>query len=313
MKMPVFVVTGFLDAGKTTFLKEILQEEGFSEEDKTLLILCEEGEEEFDEKQLAALDIDVVSVDSQEEFTPQFLEDCARFYRPECVFIEYNGMWKLEKLMQAFPARWELYQVVTTVDATTFELYSNNIGPMMFEHITTADLVVFNRCTDELKDMLYKKNIKAMNPRAAIYLDDVNGNSEDYARNMPLPFDVDADIIDIQPEDYGLWYIDATGDPMKYDGKTVRFLAQAYVGKDVPAGSFVPGRFGMVCCADDVTFLGFLCRYPDRDQLHNRDWVKVTASITVEELPQYRGPGPVLHAITVEPAEKAKEDIVYFN
>ena len=48
------------------------------------------------------------------------------------------------------------------------------------------------------------------------------------------------------------WYIDATGDPMKYDGKTVRFLAQAYVGKDVPAGSFVPGRFGMVCCADDV-------------------------------------------------------------
>ena len=166
---------------------------------------------------------------------------------------------------------------------------------------------------DELKDMLYKKNIKAMNPRAAIYLDDVNGNSEDYARNMPLPFDVDADIIDIGPEDYGLWYIDATGDPMKYDGKTVRFLAQAYVGKDVPAGSFVPGRFGMVCCADDVTFLGFLCRYPDRDQLHNRDWVKVTASITVEELPQYRGPGPVLHAITVEPAEKAKEDIVYFN
>ena len=100
---------------------------------------------------------------------------------------------------------------------------------------------------------------------------------------------------------------------MKYDGKTVRFLAQAYVGKDVPADSFVPGRFGMVCCADDVTFLGFLCRYPERDQLHNRDWVKVTASITVEELPQYRGPGPVLHAITVEPAEKAKEDIVYFN
>ena len=79
----------------------------------------------------------------------------------------------------------------------------------MFELITTADLVVFNRCTDELKEMLYKKNIKAMNPRAAIYLDDVNGNSEDYSRNMPLPFDIDADIIDIQPEDYGLWYIDA--------------------------------------------------------------------------------------------------------
>ena len=253
--IPVYVFTGFLESGKTKFIQDILADPNFTENERTVLLLCEEGIEEYDEK-------------------------------------------------------WLLHYGTALVP---IELYSNNIGPMMFEHITTADLVVFNRCTDELKDMLYKKNIKAMNPRAAIYLDDVNGNSEDYARNMPLPFDVDADIIDIQPEDYGLWYIDATGDPMKYDGKTVRFLAQAYVGKDVPAGSFVPGRFGMVCCADDVTFLGFLCRYPDRDQLHNRDWVKVTASITVEELPQYRGPGPVLHAITVEPAEKAKEDIVYFN
>ena len=217
------------------------------------------------------------------------------------------------ELMQAFPARWELYQIITTVDATTFEVYSNNIGPQMFEHITTADMVVFNRCTDALKEMLYKKNIKAMNPRAAIYLDDLNGNSEDYSRNMPLPFDIDADIIDIKPEDYGLWYIDATGEPEKYDGKTVRFLAQVYRGKDVPAGSFVPGRFGMVCCADDVTFLGFICRYDRAEELGVRDWVTVTASVTVETLPQYRGEGPVLHAIEVVPAEKAKEDIVYFN
>ena len=232
----------------------------FTENERTVLLLCEEGIEEYDEKWLLHYGTALVPIESEDRLTPNILKRVEQKYQPDRILVEYNGMWKLEKLMQAFPARWELYQIVTTVDATTFELYSNNIGPMMFEHITTADLVVFNRCTDELKDMLYKKNIKAMNPRAAIYLDDVNGNSEDYARNMPLPFDVDADIIDIQPEDYGLWYIDATGDPMKYDGKTVRFLAQAYVGKDVPAGSFVPGRFGMVCCADDVTFLGFLCR-----------------------------------------------------
>ena len=179
--------------------------------------------------------------------------------------------------------------------------------------ITTADLVVFNRCTDALKEMLYKKNIRAMNPRATIYLDDVDGNSEDYARNMPLPFDVDADIIDIAPADYGLWYIDAMGDPGKYDGKTVRFLAQVYVGNNVPAGSFVPGRFGMVCCAEDISFLGFLCRWPGAKDLKQRDWVRVTASITVETLPQYRGEGPVLHASEVIPAEKPEEELVYFN
>ena len=98
----------------------------------------------------------------------------------------------------------------------------------------------------------------------------------------------------------------SAGEPEKYDGKTVRFLAQVYRGKDVPAGSFVPGRFGMVCCADDVTFLGFICRYDRAEELGVRDWVTVTASVTVETLPQYRGEGPVLHAIEVVPAEKAK-------
>ena len=311
--IPVYVFTGFLESGKTQFIKEILADPNFTENERTALLMCEEGIEEYDERELLRYGTALVPIESAGDLTPNRLKRIEQKYDPDRILIEYNGMWKLDDLMAAMPARWELYQIVTTVNAATFELYSNNMGPMMFEHITTADLVVFNRCTDALKDMLYKKNIRAMNPRATIYLDDVDGNSEDYARSMPLPFDVDADIIDIAPADYGLWYVDAMGDPGKYDGKTVRFLAQVYVGKNVPDGSFVPGRFGMVCCADDVTFLGFLCRYPDRDQLHNRDWVKVTASITVEELPQYRGPGPVLHAITVEPAEKAKEDIVYFN
>ena len=152
--------------------------------------------------------------------------------------------------------------------------------------MTTAVLVGFNRCTGALKERLYKKNSRAMNPRATICLDDVDGNSEDYARNRPLPFGVDADLSDIAPADYGLWYVDAMGDPGKYDGKTVRFLGQVYVGKDVPAGSFVPGRFGMVCCAEDISFLGFICRYPGAKDLKLRDWVRVTASITVEMLPQ---------------------------
>ena len=255
----------------------------------------------------------IVPIESPERLTPNILKRVEQKYDPDRILIEYNGMWKLDDLIAAFPARWELYQIVTTVDASTFELYSNNMGPMMFEHITTADLVVFNRCTDALKEMLYQKNIRAMNPRATIYLDDVDGNSEDYNRNMPLPFDVDADIIDIAPEDYGLWYIDAMGDPVKYDGKTVRFLGQVYVGQNVPAGSFVPGRFGMVCCAEDISFLGFICRWPGAKDLKQRDWVRVTASITVEMLPQYRGEGPVLHATEVIPAEKPAEELVYFN
>lgn len=311
--IPVYVFTGFLESGKTQFIKEILGDPGFTENERTALLLCEEGLEEYDEREMLRLGTAIVPIESPDRLTPNILKRVEQKYDPDRILVEYNGMWKLDDLIAAFPARWELYQIVTTVDATTFELYSANMGPMMFEHITTADLVVFNRCTDALKEMLYQKNIRAMNPRATIYLDDVDGNSEDYNRNMPLPFDVDADVIDIAPEDYGLWYIDAMGDPGKYDGKTVRFLGQAYVGRDVPAGSFVPGRFGMVCCAEDISFLGFICRYDGAKDLKQRDWVRVTASITVEALPQYRGEGPVLHAIEVVPADKPAEDLVYFN
>ena len=311
--IPVYVFTGFLESGKTQFIKEIIADPGFTENERTALLLCEEGIEEYDEREMLHYGTAIVPIESADRLTPNILKRVEQKFDPDRIIVEYNGMWKLDDLLAAFPARWELYQIVTTVDATTFELYSANMGPMMFEHITTADLVVFNRCTDALKEMLYQKNIRAMNPRATIYLDDVDGNSEDYNRNMPLPFDVDADVIDIAPADYGLWYIDAMGDPGKYDGKTVRFLGQVYVGKDVPAKSFVPGRFGMVCCAEDISFLGFICRYDGAADLKLRDWVRVTATITVEALPQYRGEGPVLHAIEVVPAEKPEEELVYFN
>lgn len=311
--IPVYVFTGFLEAGKTSFIREILSDPNFTEGERSLLILCEEGMEELSEDELRRFRTSAEVIDDPARLTPNILKRLEQKYQPDRILIELNGMWKLDDLTAAFPARWDLGQIVTIVDATTFALYSQNMGPMMFEHISTADLIVFNRCTDELKQMLYDKNIRAMNPQATIYLDGVDGSSEDYNRNMPLPFDIEADVIDIADPDFGLWYLDAMTEPEKYNGKTVRFKGQAFVGKGVPAGSFVPGRFGMVCCAEDIRFLGFLCRYNGASQLHQRDWVQVTASITVEELPQYRGPGPVLHAIEVTPAAPADDDVVYFN
>ena len=156
MELPVYMITGFLESGKTSFILDTISDKQFSKGQRTLIIACEEGEVEYAPDILKAAKAEVEFIEDEEEFNPEHLSELVKKHRPTQIMLEYNGMWKLEKLMQAFPARWELYQIVTTVDATTFELYSNNIGPMMFEHITTADLVVFNRCTDELKDMLKK-------------------------------------------------------------------------------------------------------------------------------------------------------------
>ena len=313
MKMPVFVVTGFLDAGKTSFLTEILTQEGFSEEDKTLIILCEEGEAEFDERALAQMNIDVVSVDSQEDFSPAFLEDCARVYAPECIFIEYNGMWKAEELFNMpLPAGWFINQVVTLVDGSTFDVYLNNMRSLMMDLFSRSELIIFNRCSPEMPLNSYRRSIKAINRRAQVIFENTDGEM------IPLeidemPFDVHADIIKIEDEDFGLWYIDAMENQEKYDGKTVEFKGKIFKDKNFPDGYFVPGRHAMTCCADDIRFIGFVCKTKHGDAMKNNHWVNVTATVRYEYFPAYHGEGPVLYLKKALSAPKPEEELVYFN
>ncbi|MBS5145141.1 MAG: GTPase [Butyricicoccus pullicaecorum] len=314
-EIPVYLFTGFLESGKTSFIQDILRDPDFTEEEHSLLIVCEEGMEEYDPALLAAARTTLIPVEEPSALTLRFFRDLGEKYNPDRVLIELNGMWEISGFLEGkLPPEWPIYQIVATVNAQTFELYSNNLGPRMFEQLTMADLIVFNRCTDALKDMLYKKNIRAMNPRATIFLDDVNGGSEDYRDNMPQPFDLDAPVIEIKDTDFGLWYVDATSSPEKYEGKTVKFKAMAYKPVELAREHlFVPGRFAMVCCADDVQFIGFLCKGANTEQVKNRGWLTITAKVGVEYVPQYRGDGPVLYCEHLEPAQPAEQEIVYFN
>ena len=201
--IPVYLIAGFLDGGKTDFINGIL-EDGFAREDKTLLICCEEGELEYEQK---ALDnVTVVTVDEEAALTCSQCKAWEKQYKPKQVLIEYNGMWSMERLYrEVLPANWVLYQVMTFVDANTFETYAKNMGQIMMEKITNADLLVFNRCTDELKAALRKRNLRMVNRRADIYLEDLNGNSEDYNNGEVCPFDLNQKVIDIPDNDYGVW------------------------------------------------------------------------------------------------------------
>ena len=203
MDIPVYLVAGFLDAGKTNFINGIL-EDGFAREDKTLLLCCEEGEEEYEKK---ALDnVTVVTVDDEDELTADFCRELEKKYRPKQVLIEYNGMWRMEKLYRdVLPANWVLYQIMTFVQAPTFELFVKNMGQLMMEKITNADMLVFNRCTPELKEALRARNLRMVNRRADIYLEDNDGNSEDYLTGNECPFDMTPDLIDIPDDDYGVF------------------------------------------------------------------------------------------------------------
>lgn len=312
-EIPVYLFNGLLESGKTTFIEEILGDPDFTDSEVSLLFLCEQGEMELDEEFLKNSHTVVVPVEDESQLSLAYFRQCVREINPDRVLIEFNGMWSLPDFLEhKLPPEWLLYQIVNCINAQTFELYSNNLGQRMFEQITMADLIVFNRCDDALKDMLHKRNIRAMNPRATIFLDDCDGNSEDYMTNMEMPFDIDAPVITITDDDFGLWYVDASSSPEKYEGKTVKFKGMAHRSEHVEKDEFVPGRFAMICCDDDITFVGFICRGADMSQITDKSWYEITAEIHVEELEAYRGEGPVLYCRNVAAAQPPAEEVVQF-
>ena len=312
-EIPVYLFTGFLDAGKTSFIKPMLSGGEFTGKDRTLFLNCEEGEEEYDPKELAKWDVSYVSVEEETQLSVAFLKECERRYKPDQVLIEYNGMWVLPDIQNYLPKNWVIYQIVTIVDATTFDVYVKNMGSLMMEKLTNADLIVFNRCTPELKESLRKRNLKMVNRRAEIYLEGPGENdSEPYDDGSHPPFDLNMPVLDLADEDFGIWYVDVMDHPERYEGHTVRFKGQVAKSDKFPKGSFVAGRFAMVCCAQDTTFLGMICLGPDVDKVKTKDWVTVTATVKKEHVKLYKGDGPVLYTQSVTPAQPPKEELVSF-
>lgn len=307
--IPVYLIAGFLDGGKTDFINGILLD-GFARQDKTLLICCEEGELEYDSRVLN--NVTVVTVEDEEELTCSQLKAWEKEHKPKQVLIEYNGMWQLERLYRdVLPANWVLYQIMTFIKADTFDLYAKNMGQLMMEKVANADLLVFNRCTEELKASLRGRNLRMVNRRAEIYLEDNDGNSEDYLTGDECPFDLEQEVIDIPDDDFGVWYVDVMDHPERYAGKMVHMKLIMCHSQKYP-GTHCPGRFAMVCCENDIQFLGLVAKGMDLNQYQNRDWVEVTARMAIEKHTAYKGKGPVMHIISIGPCEKPAQDVVSF-
>lgn len=311
-EIPVFVFMGFLECGKTQFCNETLIDRDFTEGEPTLLLVTEEGEVEYDEAELNKRNISVAYLEEDDINTEKLL-DLQDEYEPEQVLIEYNGMWQLEKLFNIrVPKGWTIVQVITLIDATTFTLYNNNMKSLMAEHIQNADMVVFNRCTDDSDINTMRMAVKTLNRRAQIVFENVNGQAQVDNGEIEIPYDMDAEVIHIEDEDYGIFYIDASDNITKYIDRVVRFKGQVYFPPQYKGMAFVPGRFAMTCCAEDITFLGFKCISMEAPNLKDREWVTITAKIKCEYYEEFEGDGPVLYAQKIEKAEKPKEEVVYF-
>ena len=272
--MPLFLINGFLEAGKTEFLQFTMEQEYFQTDGKTLLIVCEEGDIEYDENLLKENRTSVVYVDSLEELTPQRLEELELLYNPERVLMEWNGMWNQDELK--LPKDWVIYQQVTIIDGSTFDLYMKNMKPLLGAMVRNSELIICNRC-DGIEDLEgYRRTLLAMNNKAEIIFEDEEGEISEISE-ADLPYDMSADVIEIAPEAYGIWYIDCMDKPDRYQGKVVEFTGMVLKSPEFPKNYFVPGRMAMTCCEADMTFLGYVCKSIEARHLDTRQWVRVRA------------------------------------
>lgn len=307
---PVYVINGFLESGKTEFICYTLAQPYFQIKGRTLLIVCEEGEVEYDEKLLARSRTDMVVIDEEEDFNTSHLIELEKKYRPERIIIEYNGMWNFKNMK--LPWHWTVEQQITTVDASTFPMYFTNMKSLLAEMIRKSEMIIFNRC-DGVEDLsVYKRNVKAINQQADIIFEDSQGEVNQIFED-DLPYNLNDPIIELDNQGYGIWYLDSLDNLDRYIGKTIQFTAMVLKPKEFPKGFFIPGRMAMTCCAEDMAFLGFACEYDKADTLTEKQWVKVTAKVDKEYFADYEGEGPVLKAISVKQTKAPKEPVISFT
>ena len=298
MEIPVYLFTGFLESGKTTFIQETLAGSDFNAGERTLLLLCEEGEVEYNPDGFFGKNVFIESLEDESDLNPKNLRELQLKHSVERVVIEYNGMWLMEKLFAALPEGWVIYQEVTFADSTKFLNYNQNMRQLVFDKLKTADLVVFNRCdndafTEETK-LEFHKIVRVANRKNQIVYEYGPDNAVPDMIVDPLPFDIEADVIEIPEDAFAEWYRDVNDEPEKYDGKTVRVQGRCAMGAGIPEDSFVFGRHVMTCCVEDIQFAGLLAIWPEVKRLKHGGWVDITAEIRIENTPVYGEPGPVL-------------------
>ena len=313
MQAPVYIITGFLDSGKTRFITEMLTDEGFSEGERTLLLCCEEGEEEYDPELLKKANTVKVDLSEMEDMAGGALVELDRKYRPERIIIEYNSTWLMQSLYSAQkPDNWELAQIMCLVDAGTFEIYLKNMRTFMTDGLREADLVIFNRCTPSSSKSAWRKAVLALNNTVRIFFENTDGTMDDGVSDEDLPYDVNAPVIEISDEQFGTFYLDALDHADRYDGRTILVKGRAFRMKDLPKKCFVFGRHAMTCCVNDIGGIGYVCKVQG-DLPKENAWIMLTAKVEKAFSPLHGRDAIILVAKNITPARPPKEELVYFN
>ena len=312
-QIPVYLFTGFLEGGKTKFIQETLEDKRFNKGEPTLLLVCEEGLEEYAPEQFSGHRVKLKAVEEEEDLNPENLTKWLAQAEAERVLVEYNGMWMLDSLYNALPEGWLVAQEFMFADATTFLSYNANMRQLTYDKLKSAELVVFNRFKPEMDKMDFHKIVRAASRRADIAYEAADGNVVYDDIVDPLPFDINAPIVEVGDRDYALWYRDVAEEPKKYAGKTVRVKARCAVNRGIPKGWRVLGRHVMTCCEADIAFHAFVCDFSAVEDGESDGWYVVTAKMEYKFHRSYGRRGPVLTALSAESCEAPDPRVATFS
>lgn len=304
----VYFVNGFIEAGKTTFIKELISRESFRISGKTLILLCEEGDLEYDAADLEESNAVLEVIETEDEFNEENISGIEKKYSPDQVVVEFNGMWDRKNL--EFPKYWDDIMEIAVFDASTFKLYSDNLRSFLAEQVRQAELIFFNRA-DKVREKLasYVRNIKAINIGAAFMFRGAEGDII-LDPNEHLPYDIDADELILDDEGFAVLTMESLQRCELYEGKKIHFTACIYKMKDGSDLDFIAGRIIMTCCEADMSFAGLICEYPKAYELDDREWVKISGILRVRFDDEMQRNIPVCRVVEMRRIEKPDKEII---
>lgn len=304
-EIPVFLFGGFLDSGKTTLIKQIIEGEEAYQSYNTLIISTEEGEVEYDSDWIKENEINFVLIEDDEFKDEQYFLDLVKKYNPKQIVIELNPFIDFNEFK--LPRSFKIVQEITLFDASKFELYFNNMKPLINRMVQYASLVVFNRCENNLNLNKYRRNIRSFNQDTQIAFENSDGKLTTLL-DEDLPYDINSDVIHLKDEDYPIWYLDMSESFRKYQNKQITF--KAYI-RDVNLNTIVVGRQIMTCCLDDIQFYGFECITDEF--VYNNSFVEITCTPIINYSEIALREVLMLQALNIKKLEYVEEEYLSFN
>jgi G3E family GTPase len=290
-----------------------MEDKRFNNGERTLLLVCEEGIEEYDMSSWPSKNVVIRTIEEQEDFNEDNLKAILKESGATRVVLEYNGMWTIQDMFENLPIEWAVYQAMCFVDANTFLNYNQNMRSLVVDKINVSELVVFNRFNTKTMDNVeFHKIVRGVSRRTQIAYETTDGEVAYDDIQDPLPFDITKDEFTIEDQDYALFYRDIMEEPDKYQGKTITFRAAAARDPKFPKGVFAAGRHVMTCCVEDIQYCWLVAEWEKAEMLENRQWIRVTGKINIQRHKLYKGKGPVLQVQAVVLTEAPEQEVATF-